>query len=72
MTMKTSWTGRALAPAVAVALGFGATQALARPAEAAQAQAQACLKYECMAYCESRGGTGQCLYDTCVCRIWYP
>lgn len=70
MTMKTRWTGRALATAVAVALGFGAAQALARPAEAAQARA--CLKYECMAYCESRGGTGQCLYDTCVCRVWYP
>jgi hypothetical protein len=72
MTMKTSWTGRALATAVAVALGFGATQALARPAEAAQAQAQACLKYACMTYCQSRGGEGFCFLDTCVCRIWEP
>jgi hypothetical protein len=62
--------GRALGAMVAASLGFGATQALARPAEAAEARA--CLKYECMAYCQSRGGTGQCLYDTCFCRIWEP
>lgn len=56
-----------LAALVAASLGFGATQVVAAPAEAAEAQA--CLKYECMAYCESRGGTGECVYGTCFCRI---
>jgi hypothetical protein len=63
----------ALPAAVTVALGFGATQALARPAEAAAAApAQACLKFQCMTYCQSRGGEGFCFNDTCFCRIWYP
>jgi hypothetical protein len=62
---------RWIAPAaVALSLGFGATQAFARPVETAQAQA--CLKYACMTYCQSRGGEGFCFLDTCVCRIWEP
>ncbi len=60
----TRWT---LAAVTAASLGFGGTQALAAPAE--PPEAQACLKYECMAYCQSRGGEGICFYDTCVCRI---
>ncbi len=60
----------ALPAAVAASLGFGATQAFARPAAAAEAvSAQTCLKYECMAYCQSRGGTGSCVYGTCFCKV---
>ena len=57
----------ALPAAVALSLGFGATQAFARPAEAAPADA--CLKFECLAYCQSRGGTGECVLGQCFCRI---
>jgi len=58
----------ALPAGVMVSLGFGASQAFARPAEPAET-VQACLKFECMAYCERRGGTGECVYGTCFCRI---
>lgn len=60
----------ALPMAVAASLGFGATQAFARPAAAAEGvSAQACLKFECMTYCQARGGEGICFNDTCFCRI---
>jgi hypothetical protein len=57
----------ALPAVVTLSLAFGARQAVAAPAEAAEVQA--CLKYECMTYCQSRGGEGYCFNDTCVCRI---
>ncbi len=57
----------ALPAAVTLSLGFGATQVVAAPAKAPEAQA--CLKYECMTYCQSRGGEGICFNDTCFCRI---
>jgi len=57
----------ALPAAVTLSLGFGVRQAMAAPAEAPEARA--CLKFECMAYCASRGGEGSCFLDTCVCRI---
>jgi hypothetical protein len=56
-----------LAALVAASLGFGATQVVAAPAEAAEAQT--CLKYQCMTYCQSRGGTGECVYGTCFCKV---
>ena len=71
--MRTSLIGRgAFALAVAGALGFGATQAVAYGAPA-PAAVNYCNSHECRDYCiEMEGTTGRCGYDqwgnfVCIC-----
>jgi hypothetical protein len=59
---------RALGAAVAVTLGFGATQAVASPAKAADAAA--CDVVKCRASCKAQGQTsGACFEGMCICYI---
>lgn len=52
--------------ALAAALGFGATQALAEPA--ADAAARACTPRGCNAQCQAQGGIeGRCNNGACLC-----
>lgn len=71
--MRKSLMGHgAFALAVAGALGFGATQALAHGTPAARAVSY-CDKEECLNYCiETEGVSGRCGYDesgnfVCIC-----
>jgi hypothetical protein len=53
--------------AVAAALGFGATQAMAAPSGSDPARDRACPE-DCDAYCISIGGTGgSCVGKVCRC-----
>jgi hypothetical protein len=63
MKAITRWTGTA---AVAVALGFGASQAVAAPAE--PEAAQTCSKRDCNTRCRAAGAeSGSCVGGQCVC-----
>ena len=69
--MKHRVLGASLVMAVAAALGFGATQALASPATSAAAQA--CDAVACNEYClmQPCGGGGRCLPGgTCLCAYY--
>lgn len=56
--------------ALAAALGFGVTQALAEPREAARRECTPAMDAYCHAYCVSIGGiSGRCINDLCACRF---
>ena len=67
MKQDTSKLGRiAFVAAVTAAIGFGATEAFARPAE--QARGPYCDPVACDAYCRSVGGeSGACYAVGCLC-----
>lgn len=71
MSNGAKWAGRLVFPvAVALALGFGAAQAVASPAATGPGPAL-CNGVDCNAYCAARGGESRgCFNGTCICRIW--
>jgi hypothetical protein len=68
--MKRTILSTSFGLAIAVALGFGATQALAAPA--ASGAARICDADQCTAYCLTQpcGGAGRCRSGTCMCMYY--
>jgi len=68
--MKRTILSTSFGLAIAVALGFGATQALAAPA--ASSAGRICDAAECSAYClmQPCGAEGRCRSGNCMCAYY--
>jgi hypothetical protein len=68
--MKRTILSTSFGLAIALALGFGATQALAAPA--VSAAGRTCVAEECNAYClmQPCGGEGRCRSGNCMCLYY--